>query len=111
MIDAHRDRFGIAALLGHCQHPVTNMEAGYLRSDIRYHTGRAFAGNERQRRQKLVSATDHQKIYVIDRFGMYPTNTSSGRATGLSGLADAQSLGGAEAIDHDRTPRAADRER
>jgi len=70
------------------------MEAGYLRSDSRHHTGRAFAGNERQRRQKPVSAADHQKIYVIDRCGMYRHQHLIRPRHGLSGLADAQSLGG-----------------
>jgi hypothetical protein len=53
---AYRHRLGVAALFGHCQHPVADLQTGHLPSECRHHAGGALAGDKRKRWQKLVVA-------------------------------------------------------
>ena len=87
-----RNRLGIAALFGHCQHPVADLQTGHSRSERRDHAGRALAGGEGKRREKLVCAAEDQEVDVIDRRGMYPHQHFIGPRQGLGNLADAQPL-------------------
>jgi len=71
LVGAERDKLGIAALFGHCQHGVADLRCVDTRSQRRHHAGRPLAGDKRARREELVGAADDQQVDVIDRRHMH----------------------------------------
>jgi len=62
--------FRVAAVLGHGQDAVTDLDRGHARPDRRHKTGRTLARRERRLGQELILAADHQQIDEIRRRGV-----------------------------------------
>ena len=78
----------IAAVFGHRQHAVADLDRVTPAPTAATTPGRPLAGNERQRRRELIFAADHQKIDEIDGAGMHLDQHLAGLRRRLRHLAD-----------------------
>ncbi|HSY94359.1 MAG TPA: hypothetical protein VK793_02005 [Steroidobacteraceae bacterium] len=102
LVSRNRDGIGVAALLGHCQDPITcsqRRNATPARTD---NAGRPLARDKRPLRQELIRAADDQQVDIIDRRSVNFDQDLARTGDRYRDFGGAQLLRPTEFVDNDR---------